>query len=70
MAVPEALLRIRLFVSVRAEDVTLVNSALVDETVVARRFVVVTVPKLPFQRRPDEPRDRIESTDGSRLVPT
>ena len=47
-----------------------VNTPLVLDTVVAMRLVVVTVPKLPFQRKAAVPRDKVLSRFGLRLVKT
>lgn len=50
--------------------VTPVNTPFVLDTVVAIKLVEVTVPKLPFQRKAGEPRDKVLSRFGLRLVKT
>jgi len=48
--------------------VNVVKIADEDETAVANKFVVVTVPKLPFQRSAEDPSDSVASNEGVRFV--
>jgi len=61
------------FVAFKIASVPLVTLSVVkmpdvDDTKLAIKFVVVTVPKLPFQRSADEPSESVASTFGLRLV--